>query len=152
MIRPQNLVISLPKAQFKNLLQIISVKSPTPRSFSPSYAQSWIVVEYSPINRYQNPIPPTNTHRQIRPAPNQPRRPPTDIAHHALRLHRALRAAKIGHDAQVADGEGVGVEIVVVETLGEPDCLLGGRLRGGGEGAGAEGGVVAEGEDGCHCC
>lgn len=88
--RLQNREISLPKAQFRNLCTgNTSTTSPltlpsTQQDTKPERRGS------SPISRDQDLVPPTNTHRQIRPSPDQPRSPATDIAHHTFRLHQSL--------------------------------------------------------------
>lgn len=70
----------------------------------------------------------THASRQVRHAPEDPRRPPLELV--GLALVDGGPAAQVGHGAPVAEHEArLGVKVVLVEAAAQPYRLLAGDLR-----------------------
>ena len=109
----------------------------------------------SPVHRDEDLIPPAQRHGQIRAPPEEvsgptPEAPGLALAIRSPTLKQSLRVPDVRHDAQVVEAEGMAGEVVVVESLGQPDGLLVGDLGGYGEGAGGKSRHVAQAPDVLH--
>lgn len=104
-----------------------------------------------PINRNQQLIPPTNSLRQIRPSPNDPRSPPFNLLPPST-LHNSLQAPHISHNAHIPKRKTLALNITLIKSLSKPFRFLIRNLGRSGQSSSLHDRHITESEYILDCC